>query len=300
MMKTAVRRWRPRAFVTLYEGHAWETCARWGVKAADAACQTVGFQHTAVFPESLSLMAPPEATAVRLIPDVVLGSGQIPLEWMAPGHARAQARLVRFGSFRSHGATVDRPADRGRRVVLVTPEGIASEVKALFEFAGACAVRLPHYTFVLRCHPEVPMAMVRRVVSMNLAAQPNIQLSDRHPIEEDFARSSAILYRGSSAAAYALLHGLLPVYVHVPGRYDQDPLYGLSAWRTRCGTPEELAEVLARHERSPMDRLEAAWQAAVRYLHDCIGPVTDERIDALIEAAGLGSPTMAPMEAIHA
>ena len=289
IMKTAVRLWRPRAFVTLYEGHAWEACARWGVKAEDASCQTVGYQHTAVFPESLSLTMPSHATAVpvRMVPDVVLGLGQVPLDLMAPGHARAKTRFVRFGSFRFHRAHASRPAPHRRRMILVTPEGILSEAQVLFEFAWACAQRLPDYTFVLRCHPEVPLANIVRRLSVDLAAQPNLQVSDRPLIEEDFARSSALLYRGSSTVLYAVLHGLLPLYVHLPTRLDRDPLYHLSAWHQRCASPEDLAEQLDRYEQAPMERVEAEWTNAVQYVRDYTGPVGDEHIEAFLTAIGL-------------
>ncbi|MBI3021820.1 MAG: hypothetical protein HYY59_07475 [Candidatus Omnitrophica bacterium] len=287
VMKRAVQTWRPRAFVTLYEGHAWEACARWGVKAHDPSCQTVGYQHTAIFPESLSLTSPSKAPTDRLVPDTILALGQIPLDFMASGHADHHVRLVRFGSFRYRHANVDRPADRTRRVILVVPEGFASEVKVLFEFAVACAKRLPRYTFVLRCHPEVPMAVAVRLMPGALTSQPNIELSDRRLIEEDFARSSAVLYRGSSTVLYAVLHGLLPLYVHMPTLLDRDPLYRMPAWRRRCVSPDHLATQLAWHEQAPMERLEEEWARAVRYVTDYTGPVTDEQIDAWLTTVGL-------------
>lgn len=287
IMRAAIRAWRPRAFVTLYEGHAWEVCARWGVKAEDASCRTVGYQHTAVFPESLSMTAPSTATAVRVMPDIVLGLGQVPLDLMAAGHARAKTRLIRFGSFRYHRADADRPADHRRRVILVTPEGILSEAQQLFEFTWACAQRLPDYTFLLRCHPEVPIANILRMLSVDLTAQPNIQISDRRLIEEDFARSSALLYRGSSTVLYAVLHGLLPLYVHLPTMLDRDSLHHMAAWRQRCTSPDDVAEQLGRYEQAPMERLEAEWANAVQYVKDYTAPVGDEQIEAFLAAIGL-------------
>jgi len=286
----AVRTWRPRAFVTPYEGHAWELCARWGAKTADPACLTVGYQHTAVFRESLALLAPRgEGKWVRTVPDIVLGLGDRTLDVMRAGHARYRTRLVRFGSFRFQPRAVLGPAPASRRVVLVTPEGIASEILVLLTFALACARRLPSHTFVLRCHPQIPMATALRLVDGDLAGQPNVVLSEGRRIEEDLARASALLYRGSSTALYAILAGLLPVYVPVEGMRDRDPLFALEGWRERGTTPEEVAAILARHERTPADQREAAWAAAARYVQSYTGPVDDEGIDALLESTGLKS-----------
>jgi hypothetical protein len=140
---------------------------------------------------------------------------------------------------------------------------------------------------MLRCHPEVPLAKILRSVSVNLTDRPNIQVSDRSLIEEDFARSSALLYRGSSTVLYAVLHGLLPLYVHLPTMLDCDPLYHLSAWRQRCASPEDVAEQLDRYEQAPMERVETEWTSAVQYVRDYTGPVGDEQVEAFLTAIGL-------------
>ena len=133
------------------------------------------------------------------------------------------------------------------------------------------------------------MAKALQLVSEDVARQPNIRLSEGRSIEEDFARSSALLYRGSSTVLYAVLHGLLPVYVDVDGTRNRDPLFALEGWRERCENPEELAELLARYEGAPPEQLEAARDVAVRYVQAYTGPVDDQGIDALLESTGLKS-----------
>ncbi len=299
MGRSAVQTWRPRAFLTLYEGHAWEFCARWGATSEDGSCQTVGYQHTAVFPESLSMTAPSPIPGInaRVLPDVVLCLGEAPLGLLRAGHERHQIRLAPFGSFRYQAPVIERPADPHRRTMLVTPEGLVSEVKALFTFAYACAQRMPAYTFVLRCHPELPLSKALQLVSVDLTNQPNLILSEHRRIEDDFARASGLLYRGSSAVMYAVLHGVLPIYLHVPTLFDRDPLYWLDGWRRRCATPEDVADIMERHERTPLPRVEAEWEAAARAVQTCTGPVSDANIDAFLETLGLNDPGPAPRSA---
>jgi hypothetical protein len=206
---------------------------------------------------------------------------------MREGHRDFGTRLLAFGSFRFQAGAVRQAADPGRRTVLVTPEGIASEIRTLFHFALACARRLPSHTFILRCHPQVPMAEALRLVSEDVTRQPNIILSDGRRIDEDFARASALLYRGSSSVMYAILQGVLPVLMRTDGP-DHDPVYGLETWRRRCATPEELASVLAEDEaRAPADR-QKEWEDAARYVRAYTGPVGDAEIDLLLSAVGLG------------
>ena len=284
--RAIVQRWHPQAIGTLYEGHAWETCARLGIKRADPACRTIGYQHTVVFSESLALLAPDREAGERTVPDVVLGLGPVPINLMRPGHAPHGTAFVRFGSFRYRPVRVEAPADPARRTVLVTPEGLTPEVERLFRFVAACAAQLPHDTFILRCHPEVPMEQALRLLPDGLLDLPNIVRSDRRTIEEDFPRASILLYRGSSAVLYAVLHGLRPVYYEAPDTRECDPLYAMPGWRQRCATPEGLAARLQADAAQPAAERAAEWRAAAAYVEGCTGPVDAASVDALLAAVG--------------
>lgn len=286
--KRAVKAWRPRAFLTFYEGHAWERCAWWGARTADPACKIVGYQHTAVFEASRSVTAPSVDLKTRSVPDLVLCLGRGPLELMRPGLEPLGTKLLPVGSFRHRGQPAAGPADPSRRTVLVAPEGIRSEVKALFSFALACAREIPSYTFILRCHPEIPMPQALQLADGDLAGQPNILLSEDCSLGQDCDRSSILLSRGSSTVMYGILRGLRPVYGPVDDTMpDWDPVYALRTWRDECSTPGQLAECLAAYERSPQQQRESEWAEAVRYVQAYTGPVPDERIDALAKEAGL-------------
>ncbi len=279
--EAVVRTWHPRAVMTLYEGHAWEACLRHGVKRADPHCRTIGYQHTMIFRESIAMTAPPRMSATWSVPEVVLGLGSTPLELMRSGHAPFNTQMIPFGSIRYHAPGVQNPVDSTRRTILVTPEGIPSEIRTLFTFVAACAKQMPSYTFLLRCHPQIPMSEALQLAPDDLHTQPNVVLSSGSSIEEDFQRASVLLYRGSSSVIYGILHGLLPVYLD-DGTADRDPIYAVQHWRRRCTSPHELAECLERHEQMSMDERTAAWQLARQEIERYTGPVTQESIHALL------------------
>jgi hypothetical protein len=283
--RAAARTWHPAAFLTLYEGHAWEACLRRGVKSVDPRCRTIGYQHTAIFPESLALTAPTGERNGWAVPDVVLGLGRIPIALMQPGHDALGTPMIRFGGFRCADGGADTIADPGRRTVLVTPEGIPSEVRALFRMAADCAARLPAYTFVLRCHPQIPMQAAAALAGLAPGARPNVVLSEGRSLEQDCARASVLMYRGSSTALHAVLHGLLPVAMSTPEDPAPDPLYWLQGWRERCASPEQFAACVEAHAHAPREQLEAAWRRAVRDIRGYLEPVCGESIDKLIAAA---------------
>ncbi len=283
--RTAVQWWRPRVFMTLYEGHAWEKCAWWGAKTADATCRTVGYQHTVVFREALSLTQPSVDIRERSLPDVVLCLGEETRRLLAEGHAPSGVPVLRFGSLRSQPRRAKTVASPTRRTVLVTPEGLAEEVFALFHFALACARRLPTHRFILRCHPGFPIAQALLAIPA-LRAQSNILVSAQPRLDEDVAQASLLLYRGSSSVLSAILHGVLPVYVHVDAMREVDPLHALSSWRRRCATVDEFAAALERHERTPLECLETEWTVAAQYVEAYLEPVDENTVDQFLQQTG--------------
>lgn len=291
--RVAVKIWRAKVFVTLYEGQPWEQPAWHGAKAANPACVTVGYQHTVVMPHSLSLLSPNHGSWELSTPDVVLCLGEATQQMMAPGHRPHGSRLIPFGTPRR---TANRPAvcgpQPGRRTILVVPEtGVPREARLMFNFAMGAARRLPEYRFIFRCHPFAPFPVVQPHLEADPADLPNVEVSTR-PISEDFARCSAVLYRGSSSVLYAVLHGLKPIYLEDATYPDVDPLFNMEGWRERVASPEELERVLRRVDAQDGEAT-AQWRRAAAYVEAYARPVTDAAIDRFLDAVGLADLTAA-------
>ena len=275
---TATRIWHPKAFVTLYEGRGWESCLRQGVKAADPSCQTVGYQHTIVLRHQLALLRQTHDTSPYVRPDAVLCLGARTQAMLRGSHPRST--LIPFGTFRRFPA---RQQDAGpapeRRTVLVVPEGYPEEEILLFNSALRAARVLPDHRFIFRCHPVSPFEQVRGRLEMDPGTLPNVEVSDRPSITDDFARASVVLYRGSSSVLYAVLHGLKPVYLHDERFHDVDPLFEVTTWRERASSAQALEQVLARYAKTPAQEAVATWREAARYVEEYTIPVTDASVD---------------------
>ena len=285
--RSAVRRWQTEAFVTLYEGQPWEQPAWHGALAANPRCRLVGYQHSIVLPHSISLLRPHLGSWERSAPDVVLCIGETTQRLLAPGHQPAGSTMVTFGSFRRSAADLVRCPDPGRRAVLILPEGIPSEAELLYSAALRLAAMLPDHRIILRCHPVLPFARVLPRLGASPDQLANVELSDRVTISEDFARTSTVLYRGSSAVLYAVLHGLKPFYWHEASCPDVDPLYQLSGWPEMVTSVQELARALRRYADMPAASADTAWQPARVFVEQYTRLVDGRAIDALLNATGL-------------
>lgn len=286
--RKAVQIWRPKAFVTLYEGHGWEKCLWWGAKTVDSSCRTVGYQHTVLFPHSISLLKPHVYDGEHSTPDVVLCLGERTKSMMQQGHIPRQSRLITFGSFRRDGSdqmfVMPRPA---RRIVLVLPEGILDEAKLLFDWAMRVSQSLPDHRFVFRCHPVLPFAQVWHCLDGVPERCSNIEISDRDSIADDFARSSVMLYRGSSAALYGVLYGLKPIYLQIDECNDSDVLFELKEWRERARSVLETEQILRRYAATTENDACGEWQSAAAYVKSYTMPVDDSSLDRFLAEVNL-------------
>src|SRR2546422_4830667 len=197
---------------------------------------------------ALSLSRPGANSWVISVPDLVLCLGGATLRMMQPAHEKAGSRLIVFGSHRRSATTkVSRPRP-DKRKLLVVPEGNPRESKLLFDFALRLAPLVPDHELVFRCHPLLPFEEIRRQLAEDPADFVNVTVSTK-PIDQDFHESSVILYRGSSAVFYAVLEGLLPIYIRGGGLFDIDPLFELEEWREYANTQIEVMDVLKRYSQ---------------------------------------------------
>ena len=281
----AVSLWHPAALLTLYEGHAWEKSAWAAARAKDPSCKIIGYQHTILLPHQLALFRERGRSPLTAKPDVVLCLGPRTQQMLGPSHR--QSRLVPFGSFRkSDKARGPVYPDPRKQTVLVLPEGHLEEMKCMFDTAMRAAVHLPEYRFILRCHPIFgsPVEQVGPTLEVDPASLPNVEFSTGRWVEEDFAKSSVVLYRGSSAILYALLFGLKPIYLHDEILRDSDPLFELTEWRQEVSSIAELTQSLRAYAQADAGQLIGEWETAKEYVSSYVGNVEEGSIDRLLEA----------------
>lgn len=277
--------WKPKFFLILYEGNAWEKCLSLGIREMSPSCKMIGYQHTVIMEHALELRTPSNSIANLRPPEFILNTGSHPITLMQGGHESFGSRFVPFGTFRypfsGNGILEPRPS---QKTLLVSPEGISSEMIFLFNAAFDLATSLPDYQIVLRCHPVLPFHRMPQDLKRRLENCPNVILSESPSIEEDFHRSSVLLYRGSSSLIYAVLTGLKPFYLAKEFKEEnRDPLFELSFWREKVSSVQELAQRIKAYSNIPKEKTMADWQKAFEYVQNYVQPVEPRSYERLVE-----------------
>lgn len=280
--------WAPSTFVALYEGHGWEKCAWLGVKKVTPSCKTVGYQHSVIMNYCYELYQPSSNFDDFVAPDIVLCTGTRSLEMMQKGQLLRGAYCLLFGSFRCSNVSipVNMPAPE-RRTLLVLPEGILTEAVLLFNLALSLAQKLPEYRFVFRCHPVLPFSEVLPHLDRDPKTSRNVEISPNKLIEDDFMRSSAVLYRGSSSVLYAVMKGLKPFYFHKKGCEVIDPVFELKEWREYADSEEVLEKMLVEYAQDAIETVSPVWEKARNYVQLYTMPVEHRSIEQFLTVTNL-------------
>lgn len=277
------RQTNPSMVMGMYEGHASERCAWHGVHSSSSDRRIcVGYQHTTLRRHAYA--------AKRSIgkdrqydPDIILTLGDATRRALMACKGLEGIDFITFGTHRRgpDGPEENRP--QSGSTFLVLPEGIPSECIYLFDFALECAQRLPQSRFIFRTHPVLPFERVQGKLRGYGDGPANVEISRNRDIDDDFARSSAVLYRGSSAVFYAVLGGLKPFYVSKAHEMDIDPLHEVTRWREQVHSVDDLVDKYTSHQsKAPWQSL-GDWQGVRDYCQNYALPPREGAVDLLLQ-----------------
>jgi hypothetical protein len=272
----------PKTVITTYEGTVAERLIWHAARTAKRRPLCVGYQHATMFERAHAIRRPVAAPGLDCDPDVVLTLGEITHAALAASPDLQGVRFIRYGSHRRATLpTLPQPQHRPRRC-LVLPDASDQECIALFDFALACARHRPDISFALRPHPMVDIqSLLRRHPELQKLPQ-NVQFSLDGPLEREFSQARYCLYRGSSAALYAVRAGIKPYYLARPGELPIDCLFALADWRETVTSPADLADRMSRSD--PFSDSAAAGRA-VDVCERYVSPVRPAAISELLAMA---------------
>lgn len=277
-VKRLCARFKPRALIVTWEGHAWERLAFHAARSIDPAVRCIGYQHTILFPRSHALKRP---LGEGYDPDVILTVGDVNRDVLRASEGLRGIPVITYGSHRRVVAAMQRASDASTRC-LVIPEGIESECLTLFDFALTVAAHMPDMQFVLRMHPVLPFDGWARRHPRFRALPANVRVSNHANITADFAQCDWALYRGSSAAVHAVLAGVRPMYVERPGELSIDPLFALKSWRRHVATVKEFGAVVAADRVAAAEDQRREWEPARAFCDRFVVPPNPEVVCGLL------------------
>jgi hypothetical protein len=235
-IQSLVLKIKPKVIVVTHEGHAWERMAFAAARSINPNVKCIGYQHAALFRLQHAIR---RNLAPEYNPDQILTAGRVSKDQLESSRDLKDIPVSVLGSNRTFKGESTRGEHRmhpshvghsNNPACLVIPEGVESECNLLFEFSLACAQASPDIQFIWRLHPLVTFKSLLARNSKLRHLPENIVLS-KATLEDDIVRCNWALYRGTTAIVQAVVAGLRPIYLQLPGEMTIDPLYEIGDWR---------------------------------------------------------------------
>lgn len=276
------RRYAPRAVCCLYEGHAWERLVWAAARSVSPAVRCCGYQHTIVRRHAHG-MRRRLGGLKSYDPDVIFTLGDITAAMLRRSKPLQPTQIVTLGTHRLPHEDQMAKAPNRFPGVLVLPEGLDAESRLMFQFTCAAARQLPSVRFVFRTHPIYPPDRILAVSGNRDRLPPNVSFSVSGAIEDDYRKAGQVLYRGSSTAIYAVLYGLRPYYIKVPG-FSIDPLFELETWKSVVTDPGDFLAAYTEDQHRPAAERHKEWRVAADYCNRYVMPYQANAIELICRA----------------
>jgi hypothetical protein len=137
-------------------------------------------------------------------------------------------------------------------------------------------------------HPVLPFERLVRWYPRFRALPANVSVSTEADIGADLARCDWALYRGSSAAVYAVLAGVRPVYVERAGELCIDPLYTLRGWRRIVSDVKGFAGLVAADRALALTDRQREWEPARAFCDRYAAPPDTQVLHGLVTGGCAG------------
>jgi len=290
LLAAAVRRFadlgsKVDRIIYVYENQPWERALCWQVRRSFPQAKLVGYQHSRAPRMLLNLYLAPGGEKEAPLPDRVVTVGEhtarmFASDGYAPGVVRSGGALPLVGAQIPVTPAKRVPGPEDGAVVLVAPSMGRQEASELVELAIQLYTESEGVRVVIKCHPTMSFTQITGTRAKQLPG--HVEVSDE-PIDALMAKSSVMIYTGSTVCIQALAMGLPVVHLSRQFGLNLDPLEADSDARLDAVGLEDLREkvryVLDNREQYIASRREA-WN---RLVDDMYGPVTQQTYLAFVE-----------------
>lgn len=255
---------KPQSIVVTYEGHSWERIAFASARMVSPSIRCIAYQHAALFKHQHAIQ---RSLHHRYNPDVILTSGITPYKQLLQSASLKQTQIEVLGSTRSNQSKRTKTPNKNSRIkrtCLVLPEGFTSECLILFAFSLTCAQQLPDVKFIWRLHPSTNFKYLARQSPLFTDLPKNITLSQKS-LDHDLLSSDVALYRGSTSVIQAVMAGVSPVYLSMPGEVVISPLHALMDHHLSVMHPYELISLFNKPESIHAYSIESLQEICTNY-----------------------------------
>lgn len=273
-----------KKFIYTYENNSWERMCLMSFRQFSEKTKLIAYQHNVIPLASANMFLGKDEENHSPIPDVILTTGQKPLDILRVLGNFNTIKLKSTCAIRYKYLEQISPVSRNndKPTLLIALEGVwqAAEImNAIF----AQANQFSHWKVIVRTHQVLGYEKLSLRIHYNIKDHPNFELSSGKTLTQDIEESTTVLYWGSSVALEAIKFGKPLINIKLSAEIDFDPLFEVTALKASWSPNEDIStyldEILRMDEGKYQDELHTAQEYLSSYFH----PVTLVNLNPFLE-----------------
>jgi len=229
--------------IITFEGNAYESCLYSAISQRFPKIVFVFYQHAPVTQNHIGI----KNQLGRVSNNATIGaSGNVTkkvLEEFMVASKRQEIEIFGSTKFRLN----ESPAPYVfKKVCLIAPEGVLSAVEEMLELSVNLAGIMKDFHFIFRVHPVLSQQL-EKIKGQSNNKPINFEFSTQ-TIEDDFARSGACIYRGSSVGIEGGAFGVIPIFYSKANEKTLDPISFENRGGMQTFEPDQVSAILRRFE----------------------------------------------------
>ncbi len=261
--------WDITRCIYIFENQPWERSLCWEMRRTYPDCELIGYQHARTSDMLLNFFLANGESDIAPLPDTIITVGEYTREKLIEGGHPPEKVLI-SGSLKS---MMPKPTNESHHQptppesILIAASISLEEASELLDITADLAKSMPDSRFVLKFHPEMPYDTVNNNLRKFLPKNITISLN---PIEELIAKTSLMIYSGSTVCFEAISHGV-PVIHHRPRfDFDLDPLEDFPDVSLKSFTALDLQKQInwiLEHRTEFINQQQSDWANAVSSMY---------------------------------
>lgn len=290
-----VRRWSDMCFpvdrmIYIYENQPWERALCAGARKFLPDTALVGYQHARTPKLLLSFYLAPGGESEAPLPHRVITVGAHTAELLgSSGYEPGQVRVggaLQIRALTPHSEVYETDPDNGgiddgnQSTVLIACSNGIQESAELAHLATSLFPKESNTRLMIKFHPGMPLRQVSKFMQVVLPS--HVEISEE-PLEQLMARSSLMVYSGSTVCLEALAIGLPVIHFRPKFDLDMDPLGAAPEARLEATGSDELRETicwLLENRAEYITEHQIIWRQLVDEMY---GPISQETYAAFVD-----------------
>ena len=219
-IKEIIKKSSNKKIIFTYEGHSFERNIIRATHQVNEKIIRYAYHHTLPFDNQFAFII---KMGKKYDPDYILSSGKKSFEFFNANNFPEKNKVILVGSNRVTVAKKIVKKKNLKKVCLVLPEGIESEVDILLAFCQNYIQKYNNLTFLIRLHPALENTKSKYKKELQNFHE-KIQFSDSENYLEDFLIANITLYRGTSLSYEAINYSIPSFYLNRPNELIFNPV----------------------------------------------------------------------------